>query len=45
MKSDGMIERLKALALGGRIRQLDLQFAKLVADGVYQKNLFSDLKH
>ena len=27
-----MIERLKALALAGRIRQLDLQFAKLVAD-------------
>ncbi|HDN9020071.1 TPA: exodeoxyribonuclease V subunit alpha [Aeromonas salmonicida] len=27
-----MIERLKALALTGRIRQLDLQFAKLVAD-------------
>lgn len=32
MKSAMMIERLKALALGGRIRQLDLQFAKLVAD-------------
>ena len=32
MKSDGMIERLKALALAGRIRQLDLHFAKLVAD-------------
>ena len=27
-----MIERLKALALAGRIRQLDLQFARLVAD-------------
>ncbi|WP_314926107.1 exodeoxyribonuclease V subunit alpha [Aeromonas piscicola] len=27
-----MIERLKALALAGRIRQLDLQFAKLLAD-------------
>ncbi|WP_349920028.1 exodeoxyribonuclease V subunit alpha [Aeromonas veronii] len=27
-----MIERLKQLALAGRIRQLDLQFAKLVAD-------------
>jgi exodeoxyribonuclease V alpha subunit len=27
-----MVERLKALALAGRIRQLDLQFAKLVAD-------------
>ena len=27
-----VIERLKALALAGRIHQLDLQFAKLVAD-------------
>lgn len=27
-----MVERLKTLALAGRIRQLDLQFAKLVAD-------------
>ncbi|WP_197026307.1 hypothetical protein, partial [Aeromonas dhakensis] len=32
MKSAMMIERLKALALAGRIRHLDLQFAKLVAD-------------
>lgn len=32
IKSDVVIERLKALALAGRIRQLDLQFAKLVAD-------------
>ncbi len=27
-----MVERLKTLALAGRIRQLDLQFARLVAD-------------
>lgn len=32
MKGETMIERLKALALAGRIRQLDLQFARLVAD-------------
>lgn len=32
MNGTMMIERLKALALAGRIRQLDLQFAKLVAD-------------
>ena len=32
IKSDVVIERLKALALAGRIRQLDLQFARLVAD-------------
>lgn len=32
MTSAAMIERLKALALAGRIRQLDLQFARLVAD-------------
>lgn len=32
MKGATMIERLRVLALAGRIRQLDLQFAKLVAD-------------
>ncbi len=32
MNGTMMIERLKALALAGRIRQLDLQFARLVAD-------------
>ena len=32
MSSGMIIERLKTLALAGRIRQLDLQFAKLVAD-------------
>ncbi|MGY3945228.1 exodeoxyribonuclease V subunit alpha [Aeromonas tecta] len=32
MTGAAMIERLKKLALAGRIRQLDLQFAKLVAD-------------
>ncbi|MGY6040560.1 exodeoxyribonuclease V subunit alpha [Aeromonas sp. AE23HZ002T15] len=32
MTGTAMIERLKQLALAGRIRQLDLQFAKLVAD-------------
>ena len=32
MTGTAMIERLKQLALAGRIRQLDLQFARLVAD-------------
>lgn len=32
MTGTAMIERLKQLALAGRIRQLDLQFARLLAD-------------